>query len=568
MRQLPKATPRRGASYLTRRGNSLAFQIRVPRDLDPDSSLAPIRVTLGALPIREARRQAKSLAGLAEIAFGRLRTREMSETQLTEPEKIEARGPATSAFLAIGSDGYLVGDASEKLVRGLAGLRMRLNSGKPDQGDSLGGKLDRAEDELRRKSGLPPRGPPPTSPAGPDTDQATMTMLKTIAAGQAAMTAEFASLRRAEVGPLFSEASEAYRADLARANGEHDKELTYLVHRTKVFLKIIGDKPVNAYTKADLTTFANEISYLPPNISKQAGYSIDKVLSYIAEGKEGGVPLMGESTLITNYLGKIKTILKAGCATIGVPFALRDVDIRIPKGVRPPQEKLLLDYEALDKLFRAGIKSGNFVDIVLPLLGFITGRRLGLLVYLMREDILRYFDVWMIAPRSVVFEDDRWKTVPFKTDESLKAFVLHEIFHRIGLIEFWQAAGPGYIFSELHGGKIKDPADAAQKRMGRLYDRAGVDRKIFKTFHGLRHSKINEDRELAISPRTTRLQVGHELGDVHDRYGSSQLRRSELQTVASAPLPDAVDWTMFEGLDLEKISRHRVTRGRPKPPLG
>jgi hypothetical protein len=57
---------------LTRRGNSLAFQIRFPRDVDLDSSLAPIRVTLGPLPIREARGKVKRLAGLAELAFDRL----------------------------------------------------------------------------------------------------------------------------------------------------------------------------------------------------------------------------------------------------------------------------------------------------------------------------------------------------------------------------------------------------------------------------------------------------------------------------------------------------------------
>jgi hypothetical protein len=67
-RHSEKAPSRRGASYLTRRGNSLAFQIRFPRDVDPDSSLAPIRVTLGPLPLREARRKVKRLAGLAELA--------------------------------------------------------------------------------------------------------------------------------------------------------------------------------------------------------------------------------------------------------------------------------------------------------------------------------------------------------------------------------------------------------------------------------------------------------------------------------------------------------------------
>ena len=73
---------------------------------------------------------------------------------------------------------------------------------------------------------------------------------------------------RANVGALFSEASAAYCEDLSNANGADDKELTYLRHRTKVFLKLIGDKPVTAYPAKDLKHFVQEISYLPPNISE------------------------------------------------------------------------------------------------------------------------------------------------------------------------------------------------------------------------------------------------------------------------------------------------------------
>jgi hypothetical protein len=565
MRQPRKSTfARPGHSYLTRRGNSFTFQIRVPRDLDPDSSIAPIRVTLGPMMIREARRQAKCLAGLAEIAFRRLRTPEMSETQLPEPEK--ARAPATTAFLSIGGDGYLLGDATDSFVRSLVGLRMRLNSGKPDQGDSLGGKLDRAEDDLRRKSRLPPRGFSPTSPAGPDANQATMTVLMSIAAGQAAMGSELAKLteeRRMSAGPLFSEASAAYCEDLASANGADDKEITYLRHRTKVFIKLIGDKPVTAYTAKDLKYFVNEISYLPPNISKQENYNIDNVLKYISDGKKLNGQRMGQSTLFNNYLGKVRTILKAGCEEIGATFTLQGLRIRVPKGVPPPTNKLMLDYEQLEKLFRTGISSGNFINAILPLSGFVTGRRLGLLAFLRREDILPFAGVQMIASRPLVKINGIWTAVPFKTTESLNYFVLHEIFDRVGLIDFWKSLGPGYIFEELHEGRILDPADALQKRMGRLYDIAGVDRKIFRAFHGLRHSKINEDRLLKIDQRVTRLQVGHELLDAHEKYGLKQLNAVELKEVACAKLPDAIDWRMFEGLDFQKLSLHRVTRGRP-----
>ena len=399
-------------------------------------------------------------------------------------------------------------------------------------------------------------------------------VLEQIAGGQAAMAAEQAALvaelarmaaeAEARKGPKFSVASENYCRELAMANGEEDKELGYLRHRTAIFIELIGDKRVTEYTRDDLMEFLYEVRHLPPNISKtEADYDIRHVRKYIAKGKKSGDHGLAKSTLVNNYLGKVKTILKFGCESVGVPFALESIRIRIPDDVPEPQEKLLLDYDSLSRLFRTGVMTGNFVAALLVLFGFITGRRIGQLAFLRREDIFQHHGVWVIRPRSALKVNGGWQVVPFKTGESLKVFVLHEIFERIGLIAYLQDLGPGFIFEELHEDK-NDPADTAQKRMSTLYDLAGVLREFYKTFHGLRHSKINEDRELKIDPRTSRRQVGHENGDVHDGYGLSQLRRSELLTIAHAPLPEEIDWTVFDGLDFAKLAEHRVTRGRKK----
>ena len=413
-------------------------------------------------------------------------------------------------------------------------------------------------------------GLPPT-PALQPKDR---TVLDDIAAGQAAiadrqaaLVAELAQMvgeARAKQGPLFSEASTAYRDELARANGEDDKELGYLLHRTKIFIELIGDKPVTAYTKANLVDFVYEVRHLPPNISKtQADYDIKNVRKYIEMGKKSGDPGLSQSTLINNYLGKVKTILKSGCESVGVPFALEDIKIRIPKDVPLPKQKLLLDYAAMNRLIRAGVETGNFTAAMLPLFGFVSGRRIGQIAWLRREDIFQLNGVWVAAPQSVVKSGGAWDCVPFKTGESLKIFVLHDIFDQKGVIAYLKSLGPGFVFEELHMGK-KDPADTAQKRMARVYDKAEVDREIFKAFHGLRHSKINHDREIKMPERVSRLQVGHELGDDHTKYGLQQLSASELRTVAHAPLPDEIDWTVFDGLDFAKMAANRVTRGRQK----
>jgi len=108
----------------------------------------------------------------------------------------------------------------------------------------------------RAHLGLPPM------PALAPRDRA---VLNEITEGQAAMAAQQAALlaelarmaaeAKARMGPLFSVASEAYCRELAMANGEEDKELGYLRHRTAIFIELIGDKPVTAYTRDDLIEF-------------------------------------------------------------------------------------------------------------------------------------------------------------------------------------------------------------------------------------------------------------------------------------------------------------------------
>jgi hypothetical protein len=65
--------------HLTRSRGSAVFQIRVPRALDPDSTLSPIRVTLPSDANSRAQRTAADmLAGLARTEFARIGNRAMS----------------------------------------------------------------------------------------------------------------------------------------------------------------------------------------------------------------------------------------------------------------------------------------------------------------------------------------------------------------------------------------------------------------------------------------------------------------------------------------------------------
>lgn len=423
------------------------------------------------------------------------------------------------------------------------------------------------EDHARDHLGLPPpvvRLAPSHAPASQGTDPSIIAMLTAMREEQAATNARIAELTAAKAenqGPLFSDAADAYMARLREANGEDDEEIRYLRHRKAIFITLCGDKPVASYTRDDLQKFVNEVRHLPPNISKRRDYDIRQTLTYIAEAKEAGTPGLSEATLRNTYLSRVRTILKDGCTGARIPFPLENVVTPLPKDVRKPKVRLTPDAEALDRVFRAGLETGSLVEAMMPLLGYLTGRRIGLLTYLQREDIHRYHGSWVIKPRDTVVKDGQVERVPIKTSESREPFVLHDFLDDIGFIA-WAQRGSGFLFKSLHA--ALDPADTASKRMARLFRSAGVDPDVFKMFHGLRHAHIDRGRELKLEPRIARKQVGHETSDVHEGYGVQGMNRTETRTVASIPLLEDLDLSMFHGLDFEALAAVRPKRGRPR----
>ena len=122
----------------------------------------------------------------------------------------------------------------------------------------------------------------------------------------------------------------------------------------------------------------NRVRFLAPNLSKMPGYDIERVLDYIAEAEASGLPGLAESTLVNNYVAKVKTIIKSACEEADLPYTLGGRRLKVPKGVPKPRAKFLVDEQAASRLFAAATQSGLLADTMLPLLGYLTGRRLGL----------------------------------------------------------------------------------------------------------------------------------------------------------------------------------------------
>lgn len=543
--------------HLTRNGRTPVFQIRVPKALDPSLTLAPIRITLGCVPNSQARRMADVLGGLARIEFARIENTPMDDaTPADARRQVEDRLtlvlPTLLGLGILGQSGLseeiapaatdgvfdLLAEVGAKRVAG-GGNTARLKPEVP----IVATLAD--ENMARGMLGLAPV----TIPPKPDPIMAELAAIREILGSQ-----------KGPQGPLFSVAAERFITGRVETYGDPGHpEIGYLRHRSSVFLTLVGDKPVDAYDRADLQHFANELSWLPPNISKQEGYDLAQVAEYVTANKKTEGPGLAEKSIRETYLSRIKTILREACADAKVPVAFEG-RIVIPKRAAPSKARIAPDQDEFGKVIAAGVASGILSDALLPALGQLTGRRLGLLVFMRRENILRYNGVWVYRPQSHQMRDGRWEPVPFKTGESLGLFVLHNLFAECGFID-WAMRTAGPVFPMLM--RTEDPADAAQKRMKRLYVRSGADPQRSSTFHGLRVGKIRNDRDLALPARAVRLQVGHELTDVHERY-DGQMTDGELKAFATAPLPPGVDWSLLKTIDFEAYAVRQPKGGRPR----
>ncbi len=93
------------------------------------------------------------------------------------------------------------------------------------------------------------------------------------------------------------------------------------------------------------------------------------------------------------------------------------------------------------------MESGFIDEAILPLIGFMTGRRLGLLVHLRGSDIrMKYENVATAQVTDLIQVGGRWTTVPVKTDDSVKFFVLHDFLREIGFVDWRRRSAKSLSF--------------------------------------------------------------------------------------------------------------------------
>ncbi len=359
--------------------------------------------------------------------------------------------------------------------------------------------------------------------------------------------------------PTFSKVSQDYIDMRIGRDGANHADISTLQLRRQTFIDVMGDRPIDRYRPSDLQTYVNRMQFWPANVRKRGDIGDKTTLEILETNKSLTIKPMALKTMQDGYVANVRTMARHGMTDLGYRDPFGGAKISWPAILRRPTPREGIGIDVLNRVFRDGAASGQMDEAMMPLLSVLTSRRIGLLVFLLGSDIRKKNGVWVAQTSGIVQIDGQWRRVPVKTSESMTFFVLHDFLVEIGWVD-WAREQEGWLFAAAH--EHPDPAKYESKAMNRLLKRNGAGGQG-EVFHSLRGDAIDEMRKAKVDARARRLQAGHELADVHDMYGFRALNPDECQRLATLPLPEGIDRSVFKGLDFDKLAAGRRGRGRP-----
>lgn len=619
----PKVARKVGAGrYLVVTGIHSFFQIRVPKALVACRNVPPLKVRLGVLGRREAQRRAEELAVLARRLFAERRVvMESDETDnvgskewiecilhhlkwgaarlqdpLPRPESLQAAELVSiRGLVAIEQEVGKGAGANPVIVQNQNRLRAVYHDRLRTLGalsDALGADAnkDGLYDQLRSfvppTAAAPPLTATPAAPLQMPSAPAPIVMSEASLAPRTTQSAPLvngadvpvapAATPQGPIGnrqqitptvttpesiyPKFSQVADEYIAMRAEVGAEKG-ELDSLRLRRDTWIGVMGDRPVDRYSPAAPQKYVNAMRHWPAHVTKRDdpemnGKTVEKILE---ANKDLHLAPLKRKTMEDGYLGNIKTMFRHGMIEHEYKYPFEGVRISWPTIYAGSAPREAISPAVLNQCFILGVQSGVLDAAMLPLLSYLTSRRIGALCFLRGEDIRQKYGVWVARTNGIVFDKGIWKRVPIKTDESLTFFVLPKPLEECGFVD-WARRQEGFVFKMIH--EYASVAKQTSKNLNRLLRRAGAIGANIEVLHSLRGERIHEMRERNIDPRARRLQAGHELGDEHEKYGSQGIVAVQCHRIRNLKLPKEIDLSPFNGLDFDALAAGRRTMGR------
>lgn len=525
-----KRRRRRHPRYLSATLSGWRFQIRIPRWITRDSTLAQIdstiRVSLREQPIRSAERKAEICAFLCRAVFKAaaehqemLRMGQLFSKSEADLVKQVVNACQTAIAKALESPSEAMGIAQGlqaalstlKLVgtetaKGEAGLPAIVSEREHLTRGALMSVLQYATDPEAALSALqraPDIAPPVGSPVAP------------IYAVPATPPAPTPATPATSTLPTFGEISLDYIKMRIKRDGEGHKEIRYLYLRRDTFLEVVGDKPIDQYLPFDLQRYVDRMAFWPANSTKRKQFKDKSILEILDANQNLDMAPLARKTM-WSYVAHIKTMARHKIPNLGYRCPFGNFMPQWPTTAAPSISRTEIPQDVLRRAFELGVQSGFMDTAMIPPLARATARRIGLLVFLRGSDIRIKDGVAMARLNGVTQVKGCWQRTPHKTDDSTHEFVIHNFFVEIGWVDWAMAQEDNWLFPIAHA--FADPAKYVSREVNKLLRSAGALGKNTEVAYSLRGDMLEQmwDEE-SLKDRTVRLQSGHELADTHQK---------------------------------------------------
>ncbi|MBB5576967.1 MULTISPECIES: site-specific integrase [Rhizobium] len=539
--------------YFTQSAGRFRFQIRVPRDLVEQLGSTPLRITLKSAGVSAAKKTARLLAGHAEGIF--ITVRNNGPINMTIPDM---RGVIIDQLVDLLEATYdeaistleLQQEVRRKEIKALTlkhyNEQIRQHSATAIKIKEVGERIERLQKQADQMGSNGMQG------------------VKADLDGLARLVA--LSLDGGPQRPLLSESLEQWTNEIRYHEGIDPKKVRTDQNRINDFKEFAGDKPVNKYEFFDFQKFASLLARVPSNYSKLPelkGKTRQEAADYNNSlSPEDRLDTLAGKSIEDNYLSPLRMFFRDMAAQYQFRSPLTDVIIRIPKDAKESVDRVPFEVEDLNAWFAHAATLSRPDHKWLPLLGTITGARVGELVYLQGKDVYPMIGAsgqlyWVLDLRTDLIDDDGGKEKrQLKNKPSRRLIALHEVFEETGFIKYARDRdATQWVFPAafwFNKGEVKDPADAASKRMNNMLKKVGIHKSIESTFHSTRHNAKDAMRLARIDERTSDLQSGHRLSSVSQNYGKKHLKTEEVEVLRAMPLPPGLDLSPY----LQKRERY------------
>lgn len=520
--------------HITPRQSGWRFQIRVPRDLEGVLGLSPIRLNLGPIGKREAARAARLLAGHAESVFVACRR----GAGMTKDELIEELQEMLIAAMDMAES---VSEAAERRrVAEMKAVTLNLMTEQHHEQLEMGRRLQSLGGGIETLQHTIARLPKPQRDA------------------LAVQITELSALVKQSLqgGPVRPSAlNELDRWLVLREGHASEKKIRTDANRIRDFIDFAGDKPVNAYRYSDFQRFANLLARVPANYSKDPRIR-HMTRQQAADYNDSLYPSRRLETLAgtaidSNYFSPLRMFFRAMAAEHDFRSPLADITVTIPPGAKESVERSPFSVQDLNIWFVAAAKETRPDLKWLPLLGTLTGARVGEMIFLQGKDVYEITPGLWVADLAteLAAPDGGSAKRQLKNKSSRRLFALHEALQETGFIDYCRSReSEEWLFPHAfrHGKKlVADPADAASKRLNLRLKNVGIHKPLETTFHSTRHTAKDIMRVAKVDERTSNRQTGHAMKSVADEYGSKKMRPDEVEVLAVLPLPEGLDLTPY-----------------------